>query len=546
MKLFLKVSLYVLFAVLIGVQAILFYRAYQLAIHSPILPVVSNGRLPLLKTIIGLVKLKTFSAIGFAILLVLLFNFEKLYNYFAYSLSLIISWFLSRIKQSVHGGFLPILIIPVGLSVYYAITMPVSYDEAWTFNAFSSKGVWNSISYYPLPNNHILYSVLTNISVFLPLSSTLAIRIPALLINVLCIFFLFNFIKDYYNKHIALISSAAFSVLYMAIYYSYMARGYSLECLFFILLSYTVFKIVNQPEIKRYWAYYVVANALGFFTMPSFLYPFIIANLFILIFCKKITPLHFISNVSVVLITWLLYLPALSRSGLQNIINNRFVKPLSRPEVIKRIPQFFYQAVADITGWSAIVVIVLILAAVIVLFRRYRGAARYYFPFVMLCCPILLVVHSVIPFSRTFEYCTCIFALFIGIVIFELFRSSQHYLDKYIWVLILSMQVFMAINFNTNIYRDEEYAIIARNEIKQLGSGNSFFVLSSLFGTYLTFYDGKDKNFVIYDWVATPPVAINLDSIGDRHYDFYIVDNDMDSTQRKIRVIKTSFNTVYK
>ena len=54
--------------------------------------------------------------------------------------------------------YLLVLIIPIFASVFYALKMPVSYDEAWTFLNFTNKGFFTSITSYDDPNNHVLFS----------------------------------------------------------------------------------------------------------------------------------------------------------------------------------------------------------------------------------------------------------------------------------------------------------------------------------------------------------------------------------------------------
>jgi len=540
----------------------LVYYAWQFIIQSQTISSHSTGKIHLLKLTISGVQYKSYSILAIVILSFVLFNFEKLYGSSATLVAESIKSLKIRARESVQDGILYLALIPIFASVYFLLKLPVSYDEALTYITFTSKGLLTTISFYPYPNNHILYTILTNISTLLPVNDTLAIRIPAILINVLCIFFLFNFIKDYFNIRIAQIATAVFSVMKMTLYYSYMARGYGLECLFFILLSHLTLKIIEHPENKMYWKYYAIACVSGFYTMPSFLYPFLIANAFILIYLKSITRNHLIFNLQILVITGILYFPIIRENGLNSLTNNTYVKPIGRIDVIHQIPNLFYSVFADTTGLPGFFIILLVALAVIFLISDYHGKAKYYFPFVLLASPILLILHSVIPFTRTFEYFTCILALFSGIFLVRAFQFT--YIQKYFWIWVIMIQILMAYNSGREIFDDEKYSITSEKEIAELHSGNKFLCYSTLFGTYAKYYNSKNKNFVINDHIVPlnmknmkvirsmndvskfQTFAVNLDTISDRTYDFYIVDNKCDSTIKKTPISKSDFHTIYR
>ena len=78
-----------------------------------------------------------------------------------------ISKFISAEKQFLdkilYSKFYLLLILPLVFNLYLIISLPITYDEAWTYNNFISKGLLVSVSYYPMPNNHVLYNAICSI-----------------------------------------------------------------------------------------------------------------------------------------------------------------------------------------------------------------------------------------------------------------------------------------------------------------------------------------------------------------------------------------------
>jgi len=305
-----------------------------------------------------------------------------------------------------------------------------------------------SVSYYPAPNNHVLYSILTNFSVLLPFDTTFCLRLPSLLINLFVVFFVYSFLKEYFNKNFSVVVTTLCLFLYMSIYYSYHARGYSLVFLCFILSSYSAFKITDSIKNTYYWACFAIANIAGFFTMPSFLYPYIMVNLFIFLYLKKITKAQLLTNISIISIVGLLYAPIIITNGAEALYGNTFVKPTGRIEEIRQLPWFLYLTFERIFGFAnqiyepntalreakhtvlnifkepfpfysffvtATDVLMFIIIAVSIFFIPFfnfiNKQMKLYLMVLLILPPVLLLVHSVIPFSRTFSYYAVIFTI---------------------------------------------------------------------------------------------------------------------------------------
>ena len=104
---------------------------------------------------------------------------------------------------------------------------------------------------------------------------------------------------------------------YPVFIYSFLARGYLLLLLFYIVAFYAIFQItVEQKSNKRYYYLFAISAVAGFYTIPSFLYAFAGSLLFALPFLWLQKRKHelvclFKTVVLVFLVVLLLYTPVL-------------------------------------------------------------------------------------------------------------------------------------------------------------------------------------------------------------------------------------------
>ena len=265
------------------------------------------------------------------------------------------------------------LLLPTLAIVYYAINLPISYDEAWTYLNFSSKNFIISLTYYPAPNNHILHSILTNITNFIfPTSPLFSLRLPTIIVSLMLYLIGMYSIKKHYNQNVSIASVGIFSVLFMGIYYGYMSRGYALILLFFIASFHFALNIIKNPSNVRDWVWLTISSILGFFTMPSYLYAFATLNVVLLFSTLKKSV--FIKQVKYSVITFIattiLYLPTIIVSGLNSLTNNKFVAPKLREVVFSKLPEFLFQTLEDLAGVNAIFLLSIIIISLLLLLRN--------------------------------------------------------------------------------------------------------------------------------------------------------------------------------
>lgn len=434
-----------------------------------------------------------------------------------------------------------ILIIPFLASIYFAVSLPVSYDEAWTFLNFTQKGPLTSLSYYPAPNNHILHSLITNFTYLIPaVPPLIKLRISSILVNVLTLLVCAHFLRKKVNDQVAIVVTAIFPVLFMGIYYSYMSRGYGIVILCFISSFNFVFNIIKGNQ-TRDWVWFSFFSILGFFTMPSYLYPYIILNLIILLNNGKTFKKQFIAAITVASVVLLLYLPLIMVNGIKALYANRFVVPINRNIVWDKLPSFFTGMLYEIAGFKWYIVFVLFAVAVVFYFKKnnYTRQNLIMILIFLITPPVLLIVQSVIPFGRTFNF-------YGFVLVFLIILPFKDYLGRikvmHLVVVLAAIQLCLVYNFNKRIKREEDYSIQSHNISSKIAGNHTYVINADLFETYLLF-ELKTHGFEKYQLIYRP--FSNMSPAAITGVDYIIIDHGVDHSQKRKPRYSNPYYNVY-
>ncbi len=475
------------------------------------------------------------------LLLVFAVFMNKIWNFIAACLS-----YIQKNSYALYVDFISteikwILLLPFISSIFFAVYMPVSYDEAWTYLQFTSKSPISSLCYYPAPNNHVLHSLITNGTRYIPfLTPLLCLRISSIVVSFITGLLCFSFVKKYYSTNIALFITGVSNMLFMSVYYSYMSRGYGLITFFFILSMYAAFNIIYKGDKIKYWMCFAISNLLGFFTMPSFLYAFVILNVIILINNRLNIKKQFVFNLITLFGVALLYTPIIILNGADAIINNRFVVPISRLEVLDQIMFFISQTITDIFGFNYLVVLAALFISVCLLIK-YRMMFELKLAVVFVIFPfLLLIVHSVIPFSRTFNYYGFVLVFLIGVPYFKLAEKIS---AAYILCITLLIQVCFFVNFYLNIKEHEEFNVTYHEINNQIVGNHSYFFSTVLFETNFMFENETKGYSMSKAEFHFPQIDVDADTLTG--FDYYIIDKKYDFTKHKKAAYSDSRTNVY-
>ncbi len=216
------------------------------------------------------------------------------------------------------------------------INKPIAYDEAYTFLNFASRPFKHILADYSAPNNHIFHTILVGIAYRLFGGQPWVLRLPAFTAGTLMAPVMYITARRFFSRPQALGAAALVAVTPVFINYSVNGRGYTMLFLFALLLTNFAAILVIQPGKSVLIAYGLTA-ALGFYTIPIFLYPMAGISLWVVMtylvdrepWREKIYRLGMFLGICVLagILTLVLYSPVIIfGSGLSSIIGNEFVE----------------------------------------------------------------------------------------------------------------------------------------------------------------------------------------------------------------------------
>lgn len=146
------------------------------------------------------------------------------------------------------------------------------YDELYTYYYFISRGPVYAAIHWPLPNNHVGYSVL---SAFLDLFGNAAVGLRGVswissLIS-LCLLFMIG--KKCFPKGLALVPVCLFASMELVDQLAVQGRGYALATCLYLMAFYELIQIILfHKERARHYIILACAFVWALYTLPSSVY----------------------------------------------------------------------------------------------------------------------------------------------------------------------------------------------------------------------------------------------------------------------------------
>ena len=167
------------------------------------------------------------------------------------------------------------MLMLAGMTVYYGYRMFALtpwYDELYTYYYFISRGSVYAAIHWPVPNNHVGYSVL---SAFLDLFGNPYIGLRGIsylcaLINMVLLFLLG---RRYFKAGIPLAVVSGYCLLNLVNQLSVQGRGYTLSVTCFLTAVSMLDRICKKRQVqKKEYIFFSLALVLGLYTVPSDVY----------------------------------------------------------------------------------------------------------------------------------------------------------------------------------------------------------------------------------------------------------------------------------
>jgi len=359
---------------------------------------------------------------------------------------------------------------------------PILYDEAFTFIHYASRSFKYILAAYSAPNNHIFHTLLVGITYRLFGGQPWILRLPAFTAGVLGIPAAFLTARRFFSRSQALAASLPVAVMAGFINYSTNGRGYTMVTLFALLLA-NFGAILVKKQSQSALVAFGITGALGFYTIPVFLYPMAGISLWVAVtyladkkpWRDRLRQLGIFLAVCALsgLLTLLLYSPVLIfGTGLESIVGNEVVEPLTWSSFLDGIGTRISITWGNWMRGLDPLVENLLLGGFLLSIVFYRKASRQLLPmqvFLFLAVMILLVLQRVTPFGRVFLYLEAFYLMFAaaGLVWLASLPIRRFAGNTTTDVLLSLVVLFMGAVILTNAWQEFRHeAVIADKDLQ--------------------------------------------------------------------------------
>ncbi len=416
------------------------------------------------------------------------------------------------------------LLLSFFTTLYLAFFYPLTLDEPMTYYDFIKPPFWHALALYPYPNNHVFSTLLVNLSNEIPgLDLLFRLRLPAVFVSLLTWIFGYRFVRKFYGENVALFVVAVGAFVVTNMQHAYIARGYAFVMFFVVIGFYSAFNIIKNDNRPRDWFAFALSSALGAWTMPSYLYPFLSISLLIFIYNYKHLKTQILYSALVGVLVFLMYSPILIVSGIEALTDNEFVQTVDRLTVVKSLPGFMLGTVVHIFyAPYYIVIAVFALAIAYTLWRRDKPTIVLWLIFGLTPC-LFLVLHSVLPFFRTFFYYGFIFTFLFAVSFADLLTrvSARILMISLLCIHLLGIAFFFKISrgLMPEVFQSDDVikVVLEDNKRYYMDGGISWIQLMNMQ------FEAERKDFTI-------SVSGDLSA----EYDCYLIRKKADTLQKKM------------
>lgn len=374
---------------------------------------------------------------------------------------------MKRIRAFFKSNWAIVILVAV-MAVIYGRMMYVNrpwYDELYTYYYFISKGPVYAAIHWPVPNNHIGYSVL---SAFLDLifNNYIGLRGISYICSLVNIILMYKLAKTLFNKSVyGIIAAVMLAGNYLIYSLSVQGRGYALTtmCLLSALNAIAWIYLKSSDTEKRLkinavYLLFAASLALGLYAIPSSVYwviPTCLTGGFLLMTQKRFREMRkliyfallaAIVTLGLYTVVWLaiganliskdsssayygvyqvniiLHNPIESfKTGIEYMLATPYIQSIERARVIKELPLYFRDLFNLFIGGGGWIIAILIAAAAILsgIFayrKRREGKSTEYITGVLIVIdvvfiPLMLLIQSVEPYKRVLGFLGVIWSL---------------------------------------------------------------------------------------------------------------------------------------
>lgn len=196
-----------------------------------------------------------------------------------------------RIKKYCKENYIFLLFFLV-MTVCYGYDMfhrKPWYDELYTYYSFISRGPVYAAIHWPVPNNHVLYSVLSAFLDFFG-NSFIGLRGVSFLASLANLWLLYELGKKILSRTLSCGCVMLYAAAYQIHNLSVQGRGYTLTITFYLIALHCLYQICQKKEKRFHYFLFALALTGGLYTIVSstfWVIPVCFVGGFYLLFYKK-------------------------------------------------------------------------------------------------------------------------------------------------------------------------------------------------------------------------------------------------------------------
>ena len=425
---------------------------------------------------------------------------------------------MNKIKNVIKDNLILVIfaVIMGAVYIYGMYHNKPWYDELYTYYYFISKGPVYAAIHWPVPNNHIGYSV---IAAFFDIvfDSYIGLRGASVIASVVNIILIYSFVCRVMGKKIyGCLAAVVFAGNYLVNSLAIQGRGYALTTMCFLIAVNMLVKIIFKDweksgrKVAKIMPYIVFALSLtlGLYAIPSCLYwvlPVCFFGGFVLMTQKRYKEMRQLIYFSILaavmtfglyIIVWLaigsnllskdpagawfgvyqvniiLHAPFASfKTGMDYMLATPYIQSTDRYTVVTGLWRYLEDLFnLYVSGIGCLITVILMIAAVLAGVRAFkiRKDDKEYVTAIFLVMnivlmPLMLIIQSVQPYKRVFSYFGVVWAVALVYVIGACISCIKK--EKTAVILFNCIAVLIAIGVLVQTYRCEGPLADRENDI---------------------------------------------------------------------------------